>query len=62
MTAFNTWLFIVTSIWRSSTGTILAGDGRIFPAGILREPLIALHRADAVVFTGITGIKPTKSG
>jgi tetraacyldisaccharide 4'-kinase len=35
-------------------GTILAGDGRIFPAGILREPLTALHRADAVVFTGIT--------
>lgn len=35
-------------------GTILAGNGRIFPAGILREPLTALDRADAVVFTGIT--------
>lgn len=35
-------------------GTILAGDGRVFPAGILREPLVALRRADAVVFTGIT--------
>ncbi len=35
-------------------GTTLAGNGRVFPAGILREPLVALHRADAVVFTGIT--------
>lgn len=35
-------------------GTTLAGDGRVFPAGILREPLSALHRADAVIFTGIT--------
>lgn len=42
-------------------GTILAGDGRVFPAGILREPLIALHRADAVVFTGITGKNQQKA-
>lgn len=27
------------------------GNGRLFPAGILREPLDALHRADCVVIT-----------
>lgn len=35
-------------------GSTLAGDGRVFPAGILREPMSALCRADAVVLTGIT--------
>ena len=34
--------------------TILAGKGRIFPGGILREPMTALKRADAIVLTGIT--------
>lgn len=33
--------------------TTLAGDGRVFPAGILREPLLALKRADAMVLTGV---------
>ena len=32
----------------------LAGDGRVFPGGILREPFSALCRADAVVLTGVT--------
>ncbi|MBU1567221.1 MAG: tetraacyldisaccharide 4'-kinase [Proteobacteria bacterium] len=34
-------------------GTVLAGNKRIFPGGILREPLSALHRCDAFVITGI---------
>jgi tetraacyldisaccharide 4'-kinase len=35
-------------------GTVLAGNNRIFPAGILRESLSALHRCHAFVMTGIT--------
>lgn len=34
-------------------GGVLAGDKRIFPGGILREPLSSLHRCHAFVITGI---------
>jgi tetraacyldisaccharide 4'-kinase len=34
--------------------TVLIGNKRIFPGGILREPLSALHRCNAFVITGIT--------
>ncbi|HEX9020655.1 MAG TPA: tetraacyldisaccharide 4'-kinase, partial [Nitrospirota bacterium] len=32
------------------------GNGRLFPAGILREPIRALRRADAVVITRTDGV------
>ena len=34
-------------------GSCLAGNKRIFPGGILREPVSALHRCHAFVITGI---------
>jgi tetraacyldisaccharide 4'-kinase len=40
------------------------GNGKLFPAGILREPLSALHRAHAVVITGTERVEnpgPLKS-
>lgn len=42
--------------------TIQTGGGRIFPAGILREPMSALKRADAIVLTGISGDNGDKAG
>lgn len=32
------------------------GNGRVFPAGALREPLGALRRADAILLTGLAGL------
>ena len=40
------------------------GSGKLFPAGILREPLSALHRAHAVLITGterVEDLRPLKS-
>lgn len=34
--------------------TVLCGNNRIFPGGILREPFSALDRCDAFIITGIT--------
>lgn len=34
--------------------TVLLGNKRIFPGGILREPLPALHRCHAFIITGVT--------
>ena len=34
--------------------TVLAGNQRVFPGGILREPLSALFRCDAFIITGLT--------
>lgn len=34
--------------------TSLAGNSRVFPAGELREPVSALHRANAFLLTGVT--------
>ncbi len=34
--------------------TVLTGNKRIFPGGILREPLSALYRCDAFIITGST--------
>ena len=36
-------------------GTNLAGNSRIFPGGVLREPVSALERCDVFLLTGITG-------
>lgn len=36
-------------------GTDLAGNSRIFPGGVLREPVAALNRCNAFLITGITG-------
>jgi len=36
-------------------GSHLAGNSRIFPGGVLREPVSALSRCDAFLITGITG-------
>ncbi len=35
-------------------GSHLAGNSRIFPGGVLREPVSALSRSDAFLITGIT--------
>ena len=35
-------------------GSVLAGNSRIFPGGVLREPIFALHRCNAFLLTGIT--------
>lgn len=35
-------------------GSHLAGNSRIFPGGVLREPVSALNRGDAFLITGIT--------
>lgn len=35
-------------------GSVLAGNSRIFPGGVLREPISALHRCHAFILTGIT--------
>ncbi|MFH0781083.1 MAG: tetraacyldisaccharide 4'-kinase [Pseudomonadota bacterium] len=35
-------------------GTVLSGNNRIFPGGILRESFTALNRCDAFIITGIT--------
>lgn len=35
-------------------GSTLAGNNRIFPGGVLREPISALQRCHAFLFTGIT--------
>lgn len=35
-------------------GSVLAGNSRIFPGGVLRESVSALHRCNAFLLTGIT--------
>ncbi|EKD40416.1 MAG: hypothetical protein ACD_75C00057G0008 [uncultured bacterium] len=35
-------------------GTDLAGNSRIFPGGVLREPVAALNRCNAFLITGVT--------
>lgn len=35
------------------------GLGRLFPAGLLREPMRALHRADLIVLTRCDAVSPT---
>lgn len=35
-------------------GTDLAGNSRIFPGGVLREPIAALNRCNAFLITGLT--------
>lgn len=42
-------------------GSTLAGTSRIFPAGTLREPIAALQRADAIIFTGVTAENRSKA-
>ncbi len=37
-------------------GSNLAGNSRIFPGGVLREPISALHRCDAFLLTGMTEV------
>jgi len=34
-------------------GTFLAGNSRVFPGGVLREPIAALHRCHAFLITGV---------